>query len=510
MIDLNSSASVAAEQKPENKGFLKSGEEFKQSLRDGRTVFYRGELIEDVTSHFATAGGISQIAEIFDEQKDKKNLGLLTYERDDGNLAAMSYQIPRTKKDLERRRDGIKHVAQKTWGTHCRGLDMIASFTVGMLGYLPSFRNHCPEYAENIITYREYAEQNNLYLSETIVDPQGYRGRPGGTALDTAAPERAVMRIVKENAKGIWISGVKGVGTVAPQSNEIFVGSLNPLTPDEALWAYVPANAPGVRMFCREIVHRPHTSFYDHPLVSKGEEAEAMVAFDNVFVSRERIMAVRSPELANAGFFNLWTAYSHWYTFVRIETKAELYAALAKVILEVLELEHIPVVRQRVSEIIQFAQIIQGISLASLESATMAEGDVLVPGETALAAGRIFAMEKLPRILHLLRDLCGQGLILRFHEKDLAEHAAFGQKFEWFLDTQRVSASQKNLLMNLVWDVTASEHATRSLIFEEQHALSEPLLRDRMVCDYDYSAHAKFVRDYIGLPHIPPAGWKGR
>lgn len=208
---------------------------------------------------------------------------------------------------------------------------------------------------------------------------------------------------------------------------------------------------------------------------------------------------VRTAEIAKAGFFNLWTALSHWYTLVRIETKAELYAGLAKVILEVLELEHLPVVRQRVSEIVQFAQIIQGICIASMETATLSEGGLLMPGATASAAGRIYAMEALPRILHLLRDLCGQGLILRFHKSDFSKPAAFGQKFEWFLDTQRVSASHKNALMNLVWDVAASEHATRSLIFESQHDLSEPLLRDRMVLDHDYSHQTNFIRNYIGL-----------
>ncbi|TCP32801.1 4-hydroxyphenylacetate 3-hydroxylase-like protein [Sphingomonas sp. BK235] len=310
------------------------------------------------------------------------------------------------------------------------------------------------------------------------------------------------MRIVRESAEGIWISGIKGVGTVAPQSNEIFVGSLNPPAPDEAFWAYVPANADGVKIFCREIVSRPGASAYDHPLTSKGEEAEAMVVFDNVFVPRWRIMAAKVPELATAGFFNRWTSYSHWYTLVRLETKADLYAGLAKVIMEVLGLEHIPLVRQRVSEIVQFAEILRGMSLASIETADISDGGLLLPGSNALAAGRVFAMEKLPRVLHLLRELCGQGLILRFERHDLEAEATFGEKFSWFLDTQRVTAEQKNLLMNLVWDVAASEHSVRALVFEEQHALSEPLLRDRLVLDYDYAESASLVRRTVGLEMI--------
>lgn len=479
--------------------YLKSAEAFKASLRDGRTVIYQGEAVADVTTHFSTAGGISQIAEIYDEQCKGEHDHLLTYLRPDGYLASSAYMPPRNKEDLRRRRHAIKYVAQKTWGTHCRSLDMIASFAVGMLGYIPAFMKKCPEYAENIAAYHDYAERNSLYLSEAIVDPQGYRARPHGTATHLAPPDRAVMRINKQNSEGIWISGIKGVGTVAPQSNEIFVGSLHPSVPDEAFWAYVPANAEGVKIFCREIVSQPQASAYDHPLTSKGEEAEAMVVFNNVFIPRWRIMTANVPELANAGFFNLWTSYSHWYTLVRLETKADLYAGLAKVVMEVLGLEAIPVVRQRVSEIVQFAEILRGMCIASIETATMSDGDILLPGSNVLAAGRVFAMEKLPRVLHLLRELCGQGLILRFDEKDFDTDAAFGQKFSWFLDTQNVGAKQKNLLMNLVWDVAASEHATRALVFEEQHALSEPLLRDRLVLDYDYCESKDLIRRMVGL-----------
>ncbi len=47
---------------------LKTGAEFKESLRDGRTVWFDGERIEDVTTHRVTAGGIERIAEMFDMQ----------------------------------------------------------------------------------------------------------------------------------------------------------------------------------------------------------------------------------------------------------------------------------------------------------------------------------------------------------------------------------------------------------------------------------------------------------
>jgi 4-hydroxyphenylacetate 3-monooxygenase len=97
---------------------LKTGDEYRARLRDGRDVYYLGERIEDVTTHFATAGGIDTIAEIYDEQFDEKAKNILTYVREDGVRVTASYLIPRTKEDLVFRREGIKHVARKSWGTH--------------------------------------------------------------------------------------------------------------------------------------------------------------------------------------------------------------------------------------------------------------------------------------------------------------------------------------------------------------------------------------------------------
>ena len=77
---------------------------------------------------------------------------------------------------------------------------MIATLPLGMLGELPSFKRECPEFAENIHWYLKHAEENNIHLGETIVDPQGFRSRAAGTAPEASPPERATARIVKEDS----------------------------------------------------------------------------------------------------------------------------------------------------------------------------------------------------------------------------------------------------------------------------------------------------------------------
>jgi 4-hydroxyphenylacetate 3-monooxygenase len=489
---------------------LRTGQQYVESLRDDRVVFYKGERVEDVTTHEATAGGIRQIADIYDLQFDPEAQNVLTYVRDDGTRVTSSYLIPRTKDDLRFRREGIKYVARQSFGTVGRGIDMIATLPLGMLAELPSFQRECPEYAENIHWLLRHYEENNIRLGETIVDPQGYRSRASGTKPDTQAPERATARIVDENKDGIFISGVKGVGTAVPQSNEMIIGSFHPPLDEESFWVYVPVDAPGLRMFQREVVHRPGSDAYDHPLTSRGEEIESIVAFDRLFVPRERILARNKRSLHGVNFYNVWARLEHWYTFTRMVAKAELYAGLAQLIVDTLELGEVAVVRQRVADILEFSQILQGMQIAAEELADLSEGGVMTPDVNVVTAGRSYALDNLPRILHILQDICGQGMILRWTEGDLQTEAAFGKPLSWFLDTRSMSARDKNLVMNLVWDVAASEHATRSKLFEESNALNVPFLKERLYGEYDRGHFMEEVRHFIGLAEAPKRELRGR
>lgn len=489
---------------------LRTGQQYIDSLKDNREVYYKGERVEDVTTHEATAGGIRQVAEIYDLQFDPEAQKVLTYVRDDGARVTASYLIPRTKDDLRFRREGIKLVARQSFGTVGRGVDMIATLPLGMLSELPSFKRECPEYAENIHWLLKHFEENNIRLGETIVDPQGYRSRASGTSPETSAPERATARIVGENDKGIFISGVKGVGTAVPQSNEMIIGSFHPPLDEESFWVYVPIDSPGLKLFQREVVHRADADPYDHPLTSRGEEIESIVAFDNLFVPNERILARNKRSLHGVNFYNVWARLEHWYTFVRIVAKSELYAGLAQLIVDTLELSEVAVVRQRVADIIEYCQILQGMQYAAEELAEPSEGELMIPDVNVVTAGRSYALDNLPRILHIMQDICGQGMILRWNEKDLETEAAFGKPLSWFLDTRQMSARDKNLVMNLVWDVAASEHATRSKLFEESNALNVPFLKERLYGEYDRSHFLQEVRHFIGLADEPERKFDGR
>jgi 4-hydroxyphenylacetate 3-monooxygenase len=481
---------------------LKTGAQFKESLRDGREVYYRGERI-DVTTHAATAGGIDILARLYDAQHDPEARDVMTYVNDDGVRVSAAYLVPRTKEDLRFRREGIEYASRLTFGAFGRNIDMVSTLAVGMIAQYPAFERACPEYAANIGAFHRRAELENVHLTESIIEPQGYRARASGTSDTTPPPERGVARIVKESNEGVWISGVKAVGTATPQANEVMLGSFHPPLLDESFWVVVPLNSPGLRMVCREIVHQPGSSAYDHPLDSRGEEMEAILICDEVFVPRDRILSLRAQEVHSVNFYNVWARHEHWYTFLRLMVKAELLAGLLQLVVDTLEVGEVPVVRQRVADVIEFAVILRGMAIAAEERAELSEGGVMTPDPVLVTAARSYGLAVLPLVMHTIEDLAGQGLLLRFSDADFELPAAFGQKLEWFFDTRGTSAKEKNAVMNLVWDVVSSAHAARVKGFEEQNALNVPFLKQRLYGEYDRHHLVDEVRHFIGLGRGP-------
>ena len=481
------------------KSFVKTGDDYRASLRDGRAVFQDGERIGDVTSHPLTSAGVDTLASLHDDQHAEETRELLTCHRPDGERVTAAYMMPRTYEELVRRREMIEHYSRRTFGSYGRGIDMISMLHLGFVAHYPRFQRDCPEYADNILRYRDYAEENNLHLAETIADPQGFRGRGGGTPRTSQPPERAVTRIVKESKDGIWISGCKVVGTAAVYSHELLGGSPYTTQDEEAFWIMTPIASPGLKIFLRESAAIPGVNRRDHPLDALGDEFEAVLAFDDVFVPNERIFSKRLTAHHDINSYNEWARYEHWYTLVRVMVKAELYAGLAQLVVDTLELGGVSIVRQRVAEIFEYASILRSMVLASELRATPSPYGLLEPHEGTVTAARSYALHTLPWIYHTLQDLCGQGLMLRFSPKDLETPAAFGKNLSWFLDTKSLSAEEKNRVMNLVWDATCTANSSRSMIFEEQNSLPVPFLRERLYGEYDSSRALQDCRAFVGL-----------
>jgi 4-hydroxyphenylacetate 3-monooxygenase len=85
----------------------RNGKQYLAGLREqGREVWLGGERVKDPTRHPGLAGGARAIAALYDMQCDAKLHEAMTYvSPSSGERVGLSFIVPRTREELERRRD---------------------------------------------------------------------------------------------------------------------------------------------------------------------------------------------------------------------------------------------------------------------------------------------------------------------------------------------------------------------------------------------------------------------
>ena len=84
---------------------IRRGEEFLESLRDGRRVWLRGELVKDITAHPSLRGCARSVAAVYDLQHVAAYQDLLTMPSPvTGQPVSLAYLLPHSVADLTRQR----------------------------------------------------------------------------------------------------------------------------------------------------------------------------------------------------------------------------------------------------------------------------------------------------------------------------------------------------------------------------------------------------------------------
>jgi len=88
---------------PRNETVLRTGEEYIESLRDGREVWIDGERVSDVPAHPAFAPMVNLRAGVYDLGHEAGARDLLTYaDEQSGERCAITSRPPRTRDDCRR------------------------------------------------------------------------------------------------------------------------------------------------------------------------------------------------------------------------------------------------------------------------------------------------------------------------------------------------------------------------------------------------------------------------
>jgi 4-hydroxyphenylacetate 3-monooxygenase len=189
--------------------------------------------------------------------------------------------------------------------------------------------------------------------------------------------------------------------------------------------------------------------------------------------------------------------WAHWHILARMAVKAEIFVGAAQLVIDMIGTGGVPAVRGMAGDLMQYAQALRAFVVAAEQLAVMTEGGVLAPDVNMLTAGRLYAIENYPRIVHVLQEICGQGLVMRFSRADF-DHPEIGAYLERLLPGRNVTAREKNHLMNFIWDLTTDSHAGRVELFENVNGAPPAALRERLYREYTKERVTAMVRELLG------------
>jgi 4-hydroxyphenylacetate 3-monooxygenase len=474
---------------------LLSGAQYLKSLNDGRRVVAAdGTEIENVATHPVTKASAETFARVMDLQFDPQYRDIVTYQDEKtGARKARGWQVPKTREDLRIKREQIGITTRQTLGMFGRPPDYGPAMSLGFLAIIDRVEAENPAFAQNIRNFVRMSGDHNLLSTDLIADAQSDRSVPRND-------RPATLRVVDERPEGIVLRGSKIAGSSGSLTHFFTLSTTlgEGLGPDAAIWAAVPVNLPGLSLVLREPTIAGPSSREDHPLNVHGEELDQIVIFDDVLVPREYVFSLRNLDFLKLYFESC--VYVLWHIMTRLAYRAEIFAGTAQVITEILGTDKIPGVRRAVAEITMYAQQMRAFSVASIAESQTWNG-VEVPHPGLVSAGRLHSITNYNRIIYMLQDLCGQGLISRWPEK-IWDHPEFGPKLESYLPGCGVTAREKNRFFNFVWDLTSSANAARIGLFENVNATPPSFIAELVYQHVDRSETARLVRDYVGIPQL--------
>ena len=487
---------------------MRTGQEYRSSLTDGRDVWILGEgRIEDVTTHPATRGMVDAYADWYDRHLDPAwSDTLLTPPDGEGTRRPLAFEAPATVEELRRLGRAISAVSFLTGGnmTHTPGYG--ALIALGLLDTLKAMGLSAAEIA-HASAYRDELARTGRFLTFSAGGaPIGLRYRPDER-------DRAAIKVVRERDDGLVISGKVGMHTASPFAEDVFVSGAAKRTADAQhfTWFIIPVATPGVRVVARKIAAR-HSDPEVAPLSHRYDELDAQLWLEEVFVPFERGFTAESPlgagptqgpgRSTNLVGWLLWHQHRGWLA------KLEFSLGLALASLELMGARENPAAVNQVTDMLVEVQTARTCMTAAECDPDTTDGGFLLPGQAHLASASLHSFRIRQRVTETLRRLPGSSLVMAPAPSDF-EDPGMAAGLEDALGGGGYGARQRAALLNLIWDNVSSGLDGRESTYEMHANGGVPAWRMRLRSAFkDYNALANGVLKTlpVDMPEIDLSG----
>ena len=442
---------------------IRTGEEYRESIRDGRVVFMNGEKVPDVTTHPMFKPLVDIRARIYDMQHDAATATVMTYHDDEDEPFSVGLKLPYTQEDWQDKRKSTDAVFEDIGGVVTR----VGDETVGEMWSLYDGQDVLnqvdPQFSQNITNHIHRVIDHDPFHVSANTDPKGDRSK----APQDQDPDM-LLHVVKETDEGIVVRGAK-FETAAPYANQAFTKPTianwgNDAYSDYAVGFICDLGSPGIRMICR-------TGFSgrapkeDYPLSNRFDEIDALVIFDNVLIPWENVLFYRHTKAA-AFIRATLHRYSAFAFVQRILKYADMMIGAALFNVKQTGLDKQQAVQEKLAQLAVYREGIHAHLTAAIALAEKSPSDLLMPNQSLVLTGRVHACANLPAMMHIARELCGGQICVT---PDLAcfEDQESGPWLEkYYSVNENWQAEDRRKLLAYARDLLNSDYAGHRLTFQ--------------------------------------------
>jgi 4-hydroxybutyryl-CoA dehydratase/vinylacetyl-CoA-Delta-isomerase len=419
---------------------LKTAEQFRESLRDGRVVYMDGEKVKDVTTHPKLKVATDTAAFDYElaEMPEYRELAVVRDEKT-GDEYSRYFHRPKNGEDLLKRHELMLVASRLNYTTTPFAREMIDSFN-GCVVTAHAMGNR--DYIERTDAYLDYLRKNDLSLAGAITDVKGDR------LLRPADPKQShpdyYLRVIDKNKEGIIVRGCKAHITSSAYLNEMLVMPCRNMTEADADYAVAfatPVSAKGVI----QIVHPfdSHRGPLDFPLdIPVRSHTDSLVIFDDVFVPWERVFLCGEWQSAATAVYNF--AYLHRHTAVTYHIAwVELIVGLGAAIADFNGVTKAPNIREEVTELIIYLNTMKALARASCIDYVM-HGDLAIPNPVTANVAKHYYADNYHKVVKIVEDLCGALLTTAPSFRDW-QNPATGNFMEKYLGGRAGASAEARL-----------------------------------------------------------------
>jgi 4-hydroxyphenylacetate 3-monooxygenase len=476
---------------------LRTGEQYRESIRDGRQVWINGERVKDVTTHPAFKPIVDVRARLYDMAHEAPHRQVMSYVDEASNEPCnLALKLPKTQADWQDKRRYVDAQLREIGGVVVR----VGDETIGELWSLYDGKAVLDEidskFSANVERHILKALRADPFHVSANTDPKGDRSkRPQEQDPDM------LLHVVRETDAGIVVRGAK-YETAAAYANQAFVKPTIANWGDDKLSDYAVGFVaemgwPGMKHICRT-GFAGRAPARDYPLSNRFDEVDTLIVFDDVLVPWENVLFYRHTKAATFIRATLHR-YSAFPFVQRILYIADMLIGAALFNVRQTGLDKQQAVREKLAELVCYREGINAHLTAAIAMAERSSAGLLMPNQSLLFTGRVHACSRLPMMMHLARELCG-GQICVTPDHASFEHPEIKPWLDKYYSVNEAwSAEDRRRLLAFARDLLNSDYAGHRLTFE-LFAQSPPFAHlNAVYTSFDFKPALAFVKHAAGL-----------